>query len=133
MSSDFTVETFVFIHELFLFSVGMSLSHPTGINVHGVSSLRGGAWSGSSVSSVLVAFSLGLLGCQSKGFVKSCFLLTELGGGQPLLVGFPGLFFPFLEGPWRFCIWIEVRGMYDCPSKRWFHGMFESFDSSLVV
>ena len=54
VSFDFAIETFVFVHELLLFGVGMCLSHSVGVNVHGISSLRGGVWSRSSVSSGLV-------------------------------------------------------------------------------
>jgi len=46
---------------------------------------------------------------------------------------FSGLFFPSFEGPWVFRIWVEVRGMYDCPSQWWFHGVFEDFNGSLVI
>jgi len=63
MSSDFAIEAFVFLHELLLFVIGVCLSHPVGINVHGIASLGGGAWSGSSVSSMLVVFPLVWFGC----------------------------------------------------------------------
>jgi len=43
MSFDLAIETFVFVHELFLLSIGMHLSHSSSINVHGMSSLEGGA------------------------------------------------------------------------------------------
>jgi len=133
MSFDFAIKAFVFVHELLLFSVGVSLSHFCGVDIHSVSSLRGGAWSGIFVSSILIASSLVLPRCQSEGFVKPCFLLTELRGGQPLLMRFSGLFFPFLKGPWRVCIWIEAGGMDDCSGEQWFHGVFEDFNSSLVI
>jgi len=133
VSFDFTIEIFVFIHKLFLFGVRMCLSHSIGVDIHGMSSLRGSMWSGSFVSSILVTFPLVLLGCQSEGFIKSLFLLTELRGGQPLLVGFSGLFFLFLESPWNVHVWIKVWGMYDCSGEWWFHGMFEGFNSSLVI
>ena len=58
MPFDFAVKAFVFVHELLLFGVGMCLPHSVSIDVHSISSLRGGTWSGSSVSSVLVGFSL---------------------------------------------------------------------------
>jgi len=61
VSLNFTIETFVFIHKLLLFGVGMCLSHSIGVDVHGISSLGGGAWSRSSVSSVLVVFPLAWL------------------------------------------------------------------------
>jgi len=80
-------------------------------------------------------FFLGLvwLGCQSKGFVKSLFLLTELSSGLPFQMGLSGLFFPFFESPWGFCIWVKVRGLYNCSSKWFVHGVFEGFYSSLVI
>jgi len=133
MSSNFAIETLVFVHKLFLFSIRVCLSHSAGINIHGMSSLRGGAWSGSSVSSVLIASPLVWFRHQSKGSVKSLFLLTELRGGQPLLVRFSGLFFPFLEGPWSFCVWVEIGGVYDCSGEWWFHSMFKGFDGSFVI
>jgi len=80
MSFDFAIEAFVVFHELLLFGIGVCLSHSVGVNVHGISSLEGGAWSGSFVSSVLIVFPLVWLGCQSEGSVESLFLLTELGG-----------------------------------------------------
>jgi len=58
MSFDFAVEAFVFVHELLLFGIRMCLSHSIGIDIHGVSSLGGGVWSRSFVSSVLVVFPL---------------------------------------------------------------------------
>ena len=61
VSLNFRIETFVFIHKLLLFGVGVGLSHSIGVNVHGISSLGGGVWSGSSVSSVLVVFPLAWL------------------------------------------------------------------------
>jgi len=58
VSLDFTIEAFVFIHKLLLFGIRMCLSHSIGVDVHGVSSLGSGSWSGSSVSSILVVFPL---------------------------------------------------------------------------
>jgi len=73
VSFNFAIETLVFLYKLFLFGVGMCLSHSVGINVHGISPLEGRAWSRSSVSSILVIFPLVWFGYQPKGLVESLF------------------------------------------------------------
>jgi len=56
MSSVFAVEALIFLYKLLLFGIGMHLSHSVSVNIYGISSLGGGAWSGSFVSSILVFF-----------------------------------------------------------------------------
>ena len=133
MSFDFVIEAFVIFHELLLFGIRMCLPHSVGVDVHSMSSLGGGVWSRSSVSSILVVSSLVLFRCQSEGFVESLFLLTELGSSQPFLIRLSGLIFPFFESPWGFHIWVKIRGLYNYSGEWSFHSMFESFYSSLVI
>ena len=88
VSFDFAVEALPFFHKFrFLgFGVLLASSQNVGVDVHGVSSLRGGA-SSIVVSSSTVIFGWGLPGGYSEGLEESLLLLLILGGGFPFMIG----------------------------------------------
>jgi hypothetical protein len=96
MSRFFAVETLIVSHEFCAFLGVMSLSGADFVgndcvDVHGVSSLGGGAASSSSFMSLVLFY--------SKGLVEACARIWSVGSSfLPFAVLFLGLFSPFFEG-----------------------------------
>jgi len=147
VSLDFTVEAGIASHEFCFLGFRMLLSSTSGginicgnssIDVHMISSLRGGASSivvvpPIATSSLVVVLPIGLLGEEFEGLEEFLMCLGELSCRFPSEMGFMGLFFPLFEGPGDLCGRVKVRGVNDGTSESFGHSMLESFDSSLVV
>ena len=119
-------------------SCSVDISGDSSINVHMISSLRGGTSSiivasSIAISSLVVISPIGLFWGEFKCLEESLTCLGKLGCCLPFEMGFAGLFFPLFEGPGDLCSGVEGRGINDGASKSFGHSMFESFDGSLVI
>jgi len=148
MSFDFAIKAGVVFHEVRFLGLRVLLSSARGgidiggncsIDVHMISSLRGGA-SSIVVASSIIVFSLVivvpsviLFGEEFECLEEPLACLGELGCHLPFEMRFAGLFFPLLEGPWGLCSRVEVGGINDGTSESFGHAVFESFNSSLVI
>jgi len=108
-----------------------------GVDVHVVSSLRGGA-SVVSIPPVVVSSetaSSWVVGPRREFecLEESLTSLGELGCRLPFKVRLASLFFPLFECPRDVCGRVEVGGINDGASKAFIHGVLEGFDSSLVI
>jgi len=117
---------------------GIDICGNRGVDVHVISSLRGGASvvpvppivvSSETASSRVVS----LPGGEFKCLEESLTSLGELGCRLPFKVRLASLFFPLFERPRGFCGGVEVGGINDSTSKAFIHAVFEGFDSSLVI
>jgi len=145
VSLDFTVEAQVASHKFCFLGFGVLLSSASdGVNVcgfssvdvHMVSSLRGGTFpivspivSSVTASSGVVALPRGKFECLEESLTP----LGELSCCLPFEMGFVGLFFPFLEGPRGFSGRVIGGGINDGASESLSHSVFESFNGSLVI
>jgi len=142
VSLDFAVEARVASHEFHFLGFGVLLSSASGsidicgnssIDIHMISSLRGGALSIIVVSSLVIVPPIVLLGGKFECLEESLTSLGELGCCLPFEMGFAGLFFPFFESPGDFSGGVEGRGVNNGASESLGHSMLESFDSSFVI
>jgi len=103
-----------------------------------ISSLRGGA-SVVPIPPVVVSSEtassrvVGLPRSEFECLEESLTSLGELGCHLPFKVRLASLFFPLFECPRDICGRVEVGGINDGASESFVHGMFEGFNSSLVV
>ena len=117
-------------------SSGIDIGGDCSIDVHMISSLRGGTSSivvvpPIAVSSLVIVPPMSLLGGQFESLEESLTCLGELGCCLPFEMGFAGLFFPLFEGPGDSRV--EGRGINDSTSESFGHSMLESFNGSLVI
>ena len=146
VSLDFTVEARVASHEFHFLGLRVLLSSASGgvdicgdssIDVHMISSLRGGMTSivvpPVAISSLVIGPPIGLFGGKFEYLEESLTSLGELSCRLPFEMGFVGLFFPFFEGPGDFSGRSEGGGINDGASESLSHSMLESFNGSLVV
>jgi len=139
----FAIEARVASHEFRFLGLGVLLSSAGGVNVcsnsgvdiHVVSSLRGGVFVVPPivVSSLVVILPIGLLGREFECLEESLTCLGELGCRLPFEMGFVSLFFPLFERPRGVCGGVEVGGINDGTSESFGHSMFQGFNSSLVI
>jgi hypothetical protein len=124
--SFFAIETLIVSHEFctFLGVMGLSWADFVGdycIDVHGVSSLGGGAASSSLVSLVLF---------DPKGLIEVCARIRTVGSSfLPFAMLFLGLLSPFFEGPGHKRV-IGVGG-YDGVEKSRLQSKLELFDGAM--
>jgi len=140
VSFDFAVEAGVASHEFCFLCFGvLGSSAGSGIdfrdiNIHTISSLRGGTLSIVVVLPIAASSLVVVLpGGEFESLEESLTSLGELGCRLPFEMGFAGLFFPFFESPRVFGGWIIGGGIDDGASESLSHSMFEGFNSSLVV
>jgi len=119
-------------------SSGVDVLSDCSVDVHMISSLRGGASvvpippvvvSSETASSRVVS----LPGGEFKCLEESLTSLGELGCRLPFKVRLAGLFFPLFECPRDICGRVEVGGSNDGASESFVHSVFEGFDSSFVI
>jgi len=143
MSFVFAIEASVASHEFCFLgfrvllssaSYSVNICGDSSIDVHMISSLRGGVSSIVVPPILVVVPSIGvLLGGEFECLEESLTFLGELSCCLPLEVGFVGLFFPLFESPLDFCGRVEGGGINDGTGESFGHRVFESFDGSLVV
>jgi len=118
---------------------GIDVLGDCSINVHMVSSLRGGASVISIIPPVVVSsetassWAVGLPRGEFKCLEESLTSLGELGCCLPFEMGLASLFFPLFKGPGDICGRVEVGGINDGASEFFVYSVLEGFDSSLVV
>jgi len=147
VSFDFAVEAQVAFHEFRSLGFGVLLSSASGsvdirgdcsVNVHMISSLRGGA-SVVLVPPVIVpsvttsSWVIDLPRSQFECLEESLMSLGELGCCLPFEMGFVGLFFPLFESPGVFSSGVEGRGINNGAGESLSHSVFEGLYGSLVV
>jgi len=142
----FAVEAQVASHEVRFLGLGVLLSTSSGIDVcgdcsvdvHMVSSLRGGALVVPVPPVVVPSVTasprvVDLPRGEFEGLEESLTSLGELSCRLLFEMGFAGLFFPFFESPGDFGSGVVVGGINDGTSESLSHAVLEGFDSSLIV